>query len=64
VIVFWSSRSYSARANVGARAWALAGADARGHQVTAKAPLAVDLDAELITALSEAGGRSNFRTRF
>jgi hypothetical protein len=43
----------AARATVRARAWTLAGADAPDHQVTAREPLVIDLDATLITAHSE-----------
>lgn len=42
-----------ARAVVRARVWKLAGNDAPDHQISAEHPLAIDLDATLITAHSE-----------
>jgi Transposase DDE domain group 1 len=43
----------NARARIRATAWGLAGADAPDHRADARHPLAVDLDATLITAHSE-----------
>ena len=41
------------RAVVRARAWTLAGSHAPDHDITADKPLAIDLDASLLTAHSE-----------
>jgi hypothetical protein len=43
----------SARATARARAWSLAGAHAPNHDTSAASPLAIDVDATLITAHSE-----------